>query len=76
MFESLKNLKDLKDKAEDVAEAHGEAIGAGLEKAGDLIDDRTDGKYSDQIDTGVEKAKDLVERLGEQGGEQGPGSAG
>ena len=76
MFESLKNLKDLKDKAEDVAEVHGEAIGAGLEKAGDLIDDRTDGKYSDQIDTGVEKAKDLVERLGEQGSEQGPGSAG
>jgi hypothetical protein len=76
MFESLKNLKDLKDKAEDVAEAHGEAIGEGLEKAGDLIDDKTGGKYSDQIDTGVEKAKDLVERLGEQGGEEASGSAG
>ncbi|MFF4503321.1 antitoxin [Streptomyces sp. NPDC001401] len=63
MFESLKNLKD---KAEDVAEAHGEAIGEGLEKAGDLVDDKTDGKYSDQIDTGVVKAKDLVQRLGEQ----------
>lgn len=63
MFESLKNLKD---KAEDVAEAHGEAIGAGLEKVGDLVDDKTDGKYSDQIDTGVEKAKDVVQRLGEQ----------
>ncbi|MCX5054107.1 MULTISPECIES: antitoxin [unclassified Streptomyces] len=64
MFESLKNLKD---KAEDVAEEHGEAIGDGLEKAGDLVDDKTDGKYSEQIDTGVEKAKDVVERLGEEG---------
>ncbi|MCI3277969.1 antitoxin [Streptomyces cylindrosporus] len=68
MFESLKNLKD---KAEDVAEAHGEAIGDGLEKAGDLIDEKTDGKYGDQIDTGVDKAQALVERLGEQARESG-----
>ncbi|MEU1274556.1 antitoxin [Streptomyces sp. NPDC005799] len=67
MFEPLKNLKD---KAEDIAEAHGEAIGEGLEKTGDIIDDRTDGKYGDQIDTGVEKAKDLVERLRAQAAEE------
>ncbi|MEU3339336.1 antitoxin [Streptomyces sp. NPDC002144] len=67
MFESLKNLKD---KAEDIVEAHGEAVGEGLEKAGDIIDDRTDGKYGDQIDTGVEKAKDLVERLRQQAAEE------
>lgn len=67
MFESLKNLKD---KAEDIVEAHGEAVGEGLDKAGDIIDDRTDGKYGDQIDTGVEKAKDLVERLRQQAAEE------
>ncbi|MGW2523901.1 antitoxin [Streptomyces sp. NPDC001617] len=63
MFESLKNLKD---KAEDIAEEHGEVIGQGLEKAGDLVDEKTDGKYADQIDTGVDKAKDLLDRLAEQ----------
>ncbi|MFB7508904.1 antitoxin [Streptomyces broussonetiae] len=64
MFDALKNLKD---KAEDVAEAHGDAIADGLEKAGDFVDDRTGGKHSDKIDTAVDKAQDLVEKLGENG---------
>ncbi|MFI1951213.1 antitoxin [Streptomyces xinghaiensis] len=59
------NLKDLRDKAEDLAETHGETIAQGLEKAGDFIDEKTDGKYGEQIDTGVDKAQGLVERLGE-----------
>ncbi|MBA2807920.1 antitoxin [Streptomyces acidicola] len=63
MFDALKNLKD---KAAEIAEAHGDAIDNGLEKVGDFIDDKTDGKYSDKIDTGVDKAQDLVERLGEK----------
>lgn len=63
MFDALKNLKD---KAAEIAETHSDAIGDGLEKVGDFIDDKTDGKYSDKIDTGVDKAQDLVERLGEK----------
>ncbi|MGW3210214.1 antitoxin [Streptomyces sp. NPDC001135] len=66
MFDALKNLKD---KAEDIAEAHGDKIAEGLEKAGDLIDDKTGGKHSDTIDTAVDKAQDLVEKLGENGAE-------
>ncbi|MFJ2113269.1 MULTISPECIES: antitoxin [unclassified Streptomyces] len=61
----LDRLKELKDKALDLAEEHGEAIGQGLEKVADVIDDKTDGKYSDKIDTGVEKAKDFLEGLGD-----------
>ncbi|MFJ7912139.1 antitoxin [Kitasatospora sp. NPDC096204] len=60
MFESLKNIAD---KATDLAREHGDAIGQGLDKVGDAIDDRTDGKYSGQIDTGVEKAKDFLRNL-------------
>ncbi|MFD8753821.1 antitoxin [Kitasatospora sp. NPDC059577] len=60
MFESLKNLAD---KATDLAREHGDVIGQGLEKVGDAIDDRTDGKYSGQIDTGVAKAKDFLHNL-------------
>ncbi|MET9290915.1 antitoxin [Streptomyces sp. NPDC003077] len=63
MFEALKNLKD---KAAEIADAHGEAIGEGLEKVADFIDDRTDGKYSDKLDTGVDKAQDFIEKLGDR----------
>ncbi|MFF5145415.1 antitoxin [Streptomyces sp. NPDC013157] len=69
MFEGIggiDGLKNLAAKAKDVAEEHGDAIGTGLEKAGDLVDERTDGKYTEQIDTGVSKAQQLVRRLGEQ----------
>ncbi|MER7849589.1 antitoxin [Kitasatospora sp. NPDC096077] len=60
MFEGLKNLAD---KATDLAREHSGVLGQGLEKVGDAIDDRTDGKYSGQIDTGVEKAKDFLRNL-------------
>ncbi|MBB1252616.1 antitoxin [Streptomyces alkaliterrae] len=63
---NLKNLQNLKDKVEDLAESHGEKITEGLEKAGDFIDDKTSGKYSKQIDSGVDKAQEFVERLGER----------
>ncbi|MEU6194123.1 antitoxin [Streptomyces sp. NPDC047061] len=66
----IDGLKNLADKAKDVAEEHGDAIGTGLEKAGDLVDERTDGKYTEQIDTGVSQAQQLVQRLGEQGAEK------
>ncbi|GAA3215442.1 antitoxin [Streptomyces sp. XM83C] len=63
MFDALKKLKD---KAEDLAQAHGDKISDGLEKVGDLIDDKTHGKHSDKIDTVVDKAQDYVEKLGKQ----------
>ncbi|QIY74711.1 antitoxin [Streptomyces sp. RLB1-33] len=63
MFDNLKNLKD---KAEELAEAHGDTISDGLEKAGDIVDDKTDGKYTDKIETGVDKAQEYVEELGEK----------
>ncbi|MFJ9704400.1 antitoxin [Streptomyces sp. NPDC101234] len=70
MFDGIDGLRNLaakaKDKAEDIAQEHGDVLDSGLEKAGDLIDERTDGTYTDQIDTGVTKAQQLVERLGRQ----------
>ncbi|MFJ9372286.1 antitoxin [Streptomyces sp. NPDC101455] len=66
MFDNLGDLGKLKDKAEEVAEEHGDKIAEGLEKAGDLVDEKTDGKHSEQIDTAVDKAQDLVARLAAQ----------
>ncbi|MCC9711714.1 antitoxin [Streptomyces sp. MNU76] len=63
MFDALKNLKD---KAEDLAETHADKISDGLEKVGDFIDDKTDGKHSEKIDTAVDKAQDYVENLGDK----------
>ncbi|MBK3575225.1 antitoxin [Streptomyces sp. MBT65] len=63
MFDNLPDLDKLKDKAEEIAEEHGDKISDGLEKAGDLVDEKTDGKHSEQIDTAVDKAQALLERL-------------
>ncbi|WP_326614409.1 antitoxin [Streptomyces scopuliridis] len=59
-------LKDLKDKAGELAAEHSEAVGKGLEKLAEVVDDKTDGKHSDKIDAGVEKAKDFIEGLDER----------
>ena len=43
--------------------AHEEQVSAGIDKAADFADDKTGGKYSDQIDQAAEKATDYVEGL-------------
>jgi hypothetical protein len=56
----------LKDRATEMMSGMGEQMGQGLDKAGQMINDRTGGKYSDQITTGVGKAKDMINRQSEQ----------
>ena len=46
---------DIKGKAEELLGSHGDQVKDGIEKAGDLIDDKTGGKFADQVD-GVQKA--------------------
>ncbi len=58
-------LDDMKNKAEDLAEEHGDKIEEGIDKAADMIDDKTGGEHSDKIEAGSEKAKDFVEQLGQ-----------
>lgn len=55
-----------KKKAEELAEDHGDTIEEGIDKAADAADEKTGGKYSDQIEAEAEKAKDVVEGLGEK----------
>ncbi|MFL6061029.1 MAG: antitoxin [Marmoricola sp.] len=56
-------LDDAKDKLEKAVDSQGEKIGEGLDKAGDLIEQRTGGKFDDKIDAGVDKAKDALDGL-------------
>ena len=56
------------DKAKDLAQQGIDKVGAdkvgeGLDKAGEFADEKTGGKFSDQIDQGVETAKNEAEKL-------------
>jgi hypothetical protein len=55
------------DRAKDLAEQHDDKVDQGLEKAGDVADERTGGGHSEQIDRGVDTAQ---ERTGQ--GDQQP----
>jgi hypothetical protein len=48
------------DKAKDAIGEHSEQVAAGIDKAGDFVDEKTDGKYVGQVDQGQEMAKDRL----------------
>ncbi|MDG4803314.1 MULTISPECIES: antitoxin [Micromonospora] len=50
-------MSDFMDKAKDFADKHDEQVDKGLDKAGDMADQRTGGKYDQQIDKGVDMAQ-------------------
>lgn len=56
-------IGDFLKKAKGLASEHKDKVEDGIDKAADLIDDKTGGKYADQVETGSEKAKDFLENL-------------
>jgi len=46
------------DKAREFAAQHDDKVDEGLKKAGDAVDERTDQRYTDQIDKGVDEAQE------------------
>jgi hypothetical protein len=48
------------DKAKDAMSGQSEQVDAGVEKAGDMVDEKTEGKYAEQVDQGQEMAKDKL----------------
>ncbi len=57
------------DKAKDLLNEHGDKLAPGVDKAGDMLDEKTGGKYAGQVDKGQELAR---ERLAKQDGEPLP----
>ena len=57
------------DKAKDLLGQHGDKVEGAVDKVADMVDEKTGGKYSDQIDKGAEAAKGLV---GDEGDQQPP----
>ncbi len=56
-------LDDARAKLTDAVDQHGDKVADGIDKAAELLDDRTGGKHADAIATGAEKARDALDRL-------------
>ncbi|WP_282795391.1 antitoxin [Streptomyces sp. CC224B] len=55
------------DKLKQMMKGHEDKAGQGVDKAGDFVDDRTQGKYSSQVDTAQEKLRQQLGADREQG---------
>jgi hypothetical protein len=56
------------DKIKDLAGDHADKVGDAIEKVAQIVDDKTGGKYADQIEKGVDAAKGFVGDDAEKGG--------
>ncbi len=56
-------LDKFKSKAKEAVDQHGDKIATGIDKAAQVVDDKTKGKYSDKIGTGSAKAKEALDKL-------------
>ncbi|CCQ17697.1 putative uncharacterized protein [Rhodococcus sp. AW25M09] len=54
------NLKGIVDKGKDLAAENSDKIDDVVDKAGDFIDHKTDGKYADKVDKVQEAAKKAI----------------
>jgi MT0933-like antitoxin protein len=48
------------DKIKGLAGEHADKVEGAIDKVADVVDEKTGGKYADQIDKGAEAAKGLV----------------
>lgn len=60
-------LDDLKGKAQGLIDGNEEAIKEGIDKAGDFVDDKTGGKFAEQVDAVQGAASTFVNSQGGQG---------
>ncbi|MEV6561105.1 antitoxin [Nocardia sp. NPDC051756] len=51
------DFKNLANKALDLAQQNADKVETVIEKAGDLVDQKTDGKFASQVDSAQEAAK-------------------
>lgn len=58
-------IGDFVEKAKGLAGKNKDKVKEGIEKGGDLVDEKTGGKYADHVDKGQDAAEDLVEKLPE-----------
>lgn len=59
-------IKDWFNKGKQAVAENKDAVSDAVDKAGDLIDEKTDGKYAEHVDKGQDAAKDFIEKLPEE----------
>ncbi|MGW0531143.1 antitoxin [Streptomyces sp. NPDC003032] len=57
------------DKLKQMLKGHEDKAGQGIDKAGDFVDEKTQGKYSGQVDSAQDKLRD---QFGGDSGRQPP----
>jgi hypothetical protein len=55
------------DKVKGMFGQHADKAEGGIDKAGDVIDDKTGDKYADHVDKGQDAAKDALGKLDDEG---------
>ena len=60
----MAGFDELKDKATAFASEHADQIAEGVDKAGDFVDEKTDGKFADKVDGVQDAAKNFLNGLG------------
>lgn len=50
------------DKAKDLLSQNADKVEAAIDKAGDLVDDKTDGKFSSVVDKAQDAAKGAIHK--------------
>ncbi|WP_417219122.1 antitoxin [Arthrobacter sp.] len=65
LFDELKGkVGEFKDKAADLAEGGAEKLRGAVDGVGNFVDEKTDGKYSSQVNHLQESANDLLDKAG------------
>lgn len=59
-------MDDIKNKAKDLAEKHGDKIEQGIDKAGQMAKEKTGGQHDDKIDQGMQRGKDAARDFGRE----------
>jgi uncharacterized protein YjbJ (UPF0337 family) len=54
-------------KVKELLGQHGDQVDKAVDKAGDMLDKKTGGKYADKVDMAQEQAKKAADRWGEEG---------
>ncbi len=51
------------DKAKNLLGKNADKVGGAIDKAGDFVDQKTDGKYAGHVDKAQDAAKDAVQKM-------------
>jgi hypothetical protein len=54
------DLGNLADTAKGLAEEHADKVDAAVDKVAEVVDEKTGGKYTDQITSAADKVKDIL----------------